>query len=381
MHQGDIQARHYTTGEPVFVRWREGRLTELAPCAQLTDPDLWIAPALVDLQVNGFAGVDFQQDGLSEADLRRAVRALRDAGCGGFLYTLITDEWSTLIARLKHVRALRTRHADLRRAILGWHVEGPFLSPEPGFRGAHDPAVMIDPRPEHVRELRAAAGDDVVLLTLAPERAGALEAIRLAVSLGMTVSLGHTNASALRLREASTAGARGFTHLGNACPQLLDRHDNILWRVLDTPGLTVSLIPDRIHVSPPLFRLVHRALPAEAIYYVTDAMAAAGAPPGRYSIGKLVLEVGDDQVVRLPGQRHFAGSALRPIDGVWRAAEMLGCRWQEVWDRFSVGPARLVGREHGLAVGRPACFCLLRAPAKGPPHLVRTMAGAADPGD
>lgn len=376
MHQGEIKARHYATGEPMLVRWRAGRFTELSPCAAPGDPDLWIAPALVDLQVNGFAGVDFQQDGLSEADLGRAVRALRQAGCGGFFYTLITEEWSKLIARLMHVRELRARHPVLREAILGWHVEGPFLSPEPGFRGAHDSAVMGDPRAEHVRELRAATGQDPVLLTLAPERAGALEAIRLAVSLGMTVSLGHTNASAETLRAAVAAGASGFTHLGNACPQLLDRHDNILWRVLDTPGLTVSLIPDRIHVSPPLFRLVHRAQPPAAVYYVTDAMAAAGAPPGRYAIGKLLLEVGDDQVVRLPGQRHFAGSALTPIDGVWRAAEMLGGRWQEVWDRFSVGPARFVGLEHGLAVGRPARFCLLRAPAGQAPELVRTIAEA-----
>src|SRR6185295_14990202 len=108
---------------------------------------------------------------------------------------------------------------------------------------------MLDPTAEHIRELRTIAGNDPLLLTIAPERPGAIEAIALAVSLGMKVSLGHTNARSDDLRRAVQAGATGFTHLGNACPRELDRHDNIIWRVLDTPGLTASLIPDRIHVS------------------------------------------------------------------------------------------------------------------------------------
>src|SRR6185369_13552349 len=131
---------------------------------------------------------------------------------------------------------------------------------------------------------------------------GALEAIRLAASHGIKISLGHTNASADVLARAVAAGAVGFTHLGNGCPRELDRHDNIVWRVFETPGLLVSLIPDRIHVSPPLFRLIHRVLAAESIYYVSDAMSGAGMPPGRYKLGGLELEVGADQVVRQPGK-------------------------------------------------------------------------------
>jgi N-acetylglucosamine-6-phosphate deacetylase len=122
----------------------------------------------------------------------------------------------------------------------------------------------------------------------------------------------------------------------------------------------VSLIPDQIHVSPPLFRLCHWVLGADSIYYTTDAMSAAGMPPGRYKLGKLDLEVGADQVVRQPGKPLFAGSALRPIDGVFRAAQMLGCSWQEVWPRFSVAPAKLMGLRNEFAVGELAAFCLLK---------------------
>ena len=202
-------------------------------------------------------------------------------------------------------------------------------------------------------------------MTIAPERKGALDTIELARSLGISVSLGHTNAPAETLREAVRAGATGFTHLANACPQQLDRHDNIVWRVLDTPGLTIGLIPDRIHVSPPLFRLIHRALGAEAIYYTSDAMASAGAAPGRYSIGALEVEVGADQIVRQPGKSNYAGSALQPIDGVFRAAAMLGCDWREVWEGFSVRPAKFIGIPHGLAAGCPADFCLVRTDEAG----------------
>lgn len=360
MSDGEILARHYATSDPILVRWRAGRFTEIAPAKTSLPDDRWIAPPLFDLQINGYAGVDFQQDSLSVADLERATRKLRSDGCARFLLTLITDEWNALVERLRHLRSLRNQSEDLKSAVVGWHVEGPFLSAEPGFHGAHNPSVMIDPKPEHIHELRRIAENDPLLITVAPERPGALDAIKLAVAHGIKVSLGHTNASAEVLRQAVAAGATGFTHLGNGCPRELDRHDNILWRVFETPGLLVSLIPDQIHVSPPFFRLAHRTLGSDAVYYTTDAMAAAASPPGRYRIGKLEVEVGADQIVRQPGKPLFAGSALRPVDGVFRAAQMLGCPWQETWKRFSETPARLMGLRNELGKGQPADFCVIQ---------------------
>ena len=362
--RGEIHAWHFATGKPVHVRWAEGRITHLEWAPTPPPAPQWIAPGLFDLQVNGYAGVDFQQDNFTVEELLAAVRGLRVAGCTRFLIALITDEWSRLLNRLRCLHNLRQRSTELQAAIAGWHIEGPFLSSEPGFHGAHDPAWMRDPTPEHMLELRAAVGDDPILLTLAPERPGALAAIQAAVAQRIVVSLGHTDASAEVLRAAVVAGARAFTHLGNGCPRALDRHDNILWRVFETPGLMVSLIPDKIHISPPLFRLAHRLLEPKAIYYTTDAMAAAGAPPGRYRLGQLELDVGPDQVVRQPGKPLFAGSALRPIDGIFRAAQMLGRTWQEVWPHFADAPARLLGLRHELALGEPVHFCLLKAPGE-----------------
>jgi N-acetylglucosamine-6-phosphate deacetylase len=374
MQPDEIRARHYQTGEPVLLKWNRGVITHLEPALHPEPPDPWIAPALFDLQINGFAGVDFQRDGIDPDSLLAAIRALRASGCSRFLLTLVTDEWPKLTRRLGALRKMRSTRDELRHAIAGWHVEGPFLSAEPGFAGAHNPAAMLDPDSDRIRELRSLTGSDPLLLTLAPERKGALEAIALARSLGICVSLGHTNAPPELLRRAVTAGATGFTHLGNACPQQLDRHDNILWRVLDTPGLAISLIPDRIHVSPPLFRLVHRALGHERICYTTDAMAAAGAAPGRYTIGALEVEVGADQVVRQPGRNNYAGSALTPIEGVRRAAAMLDCEWRAVWDGFSVRPAGLARLPRGIDPGCPADFCLVQTDEAGRIKSLRVFA-------
>jgi N-acetylglucosamine-6-phosphate deacetylase len=378
MNSGEVCARHYSSGQPIRLRWDKGLISSIEPAATSTEADLWIAPALVDLQINGFAGVDFQRDTLSLADLLVAQAGLAAAGCGQFLVTLMTDRWEVMLTRLERLRTLRAAAPELKAAIVGWHIEGPFLSAEPGYCGAHDPDRMLDPTAAHLRQLREMSGRDPVLLTLAPERTGAIDAVTLAVSLGMKVSLGHTNASAEVLGRALTAGATGFTHLGNACPQQLDRHDNILWRVLDLPGLTVSLIADGHHVAPALFRLVHRLLPESAIYYTTDAVAPAGAPPGSYCIGKLQVEVGPDQIVRQPGRSNFAGSGLRPIDGVFRASKMLNRPWQTVWDSLSVRPAQFMGLAHGLAVGQPANLCLIELEAQGRLGRVRTFIQGAE---
>lgn len=357
MNTGEIHAFHYATGKPVRVTHNNGTITGITPTDEPPARGIWIAPTLVDLQINGYGGVDFQQDDLTADDLLRATRALRRDGCAYLLATLITDDWPRLLARVRNLRALREQSTELREAIVGWHIEGPFLSEKPGFCGAHNPGRMCNPTVEHIRELRETTGNDRVLITMAPERFGAPEAIQLATSLGMRVSLGHTDASAELLRQAVEAGATGFTHLGNGCPRELDRHDNILFRACDTAGLTVSFIPDSIHIPPQAFRLLHK-LVSGPVYYTTDAMSAAGAPPGRYRLGALELEVGTDGIVRQPGRTNFAGSALKSIDGVFRAAKMLGIPWQECWRRFSDVPAQFMGFENDLRVGATA-FCVI----------------------
>jgi len=147
---GEICGWHYGLRQPVRVCWSEGVITHIEPGHADPSTNIWIAPPLLDLQINGYGGVDFQQDDLSLDDLLSATRQLRAAGCSQFLLTLITDAWPKLTARLSHVRKLRAESPELQAAIRGWHIEGPFLSAEPGFHGAHDPALMLDPTPEDI---------------------------------------------------------------------------------------------------------------------------------------------------------------------------------------------------------------------------------------
>jgi len=354
-----FDAIDHRSGRTVRLTCAGDRIKSLEPLAGGSADLPVLLPPLVDIQINGFAGVDFQNDTCTRADLERAAAGLAAAACSRFLLTLITDRWDRMLARLKNYRALRASSPQLMRRIAGWHMEGPFLSPTPGFHGAHPPEFMVAPTAARLRELKAVTGDDAVLITLAPEWPEAPEAIRCARTLGFHVWLGHTDATPAQLSAAIAAGAEGYTHLGNGCPPEWHRHDNIAFRVLDEPRLRVSIIPDRIHVSPMLFRLFHRALDDARICYTTDAISAGGAGPGVFPLAGMKVEVGADGIVRQPGKANYAGSSLAPLEGVRRAAEMLRRPPQSVWDFFSTHPARFVGLAPALVAGAPADFCLL----------------------
>ncbi len=364
-------ALDHRTGGAVRLTCADDRIKSIEPLSTSTAGLPVLLPPLVDIQINGYAGVDFQNDRCTRADLEQAANGLAAAACSRFLLTLITDQWDRLLARLQRDRALRASSPLLSRRIAGWHMEGPFMSPIPGFHGAHPPEFMVPPTPERMRELKAVTGDDPVLITLAPEWPEAPGAIRCARELGFRVWVGHTNATPAQLAAAVAAGAEGLTHLGNGCPTEWNRHDNITFRALDEPGLRVSIIPDRIHVSPMLFRLFHRSLDEARICYTTDAISAGGAGPGIYPLAGMQVEVGTDGVVRQPGKSNYAGSSLAPLEGVRRAAAMLKRSPQNVWPFFSTQPATFVGLPPALVAGAPADYCLLHETGTGPRIEIR----------
>lgn len=349
----------FNTGEQIEVSWENAKITAIKPSTGILKKEIWIVPGLLDLQINGFAGVDFQQDNLSEDALLHATTELIKRGCLKFFLTLITDDWERIISRLRRLKEIRDSNEFLRNAIAGWHIEGPFLSSKPGFCGTHNAIKMIDPLPSHIYDLRQILGDDKILLTIAPERIGAVGAIKVASELGIAVFLGHTDASIDIIKLAIKNGAKGFTHLGNGCPQTLDRKDNIIWRVLDIDELPITIIPDKIHVSPALFRIIHKVKKYDKICYISDAISAAGSPPGRYTLGEIEVEVGDDGIVWNPSKTGFAGSSLCPFDGILKASEMLGEQWQKVWKRYSILPAKMVGMDCELRPGNDANFVIL----------------------
>ncbi|MES2694580.1 MAG: N-acetylglucosamine-6-phosphate deacetylase [Verrucomicrobiota bacterium] len=283
---------------------------------------------LFDFQVNGFAGVDFQQPSLPHADLLRAVRALRQHGAGRFFLTLITDDIDALRRKLEGIERHCARDKECRDAVVGYHLEGPWLNAEDGFRGAHRAAPMRAPKVADFAALQSAAQGRIKLVTLAPERPGSDEMISHLSGAGIHVALGHTNASETEIDMAIACGARFCTHLGNGTPQVLPRHDNVIQRLLARDELIACLIPDGTHLPPYVLKNFVRAKPAGRVLFTTDVMAAGAASAGSYSICGTRVEVGVDGVARLPGG-GFAGSTLTPAEGVRRTACYLGISLNE----------------------------------------------------
>lgn len=284
----------------------------------------FMKPSLFDIQVNGFAGVDFQQPDLTAPDLRKAVDRLAAHETLRFFATLITDSLDSLAGKFANLERLRAGHPVIAEAVCGYHLEGPWLSAEPGFRGAHEPQFMGPPRLDDFERLQAAAGGNIRLVTLAPELPGSADFIRELVARGVAVSIGHSNASDADIDAAIASGARFCTHLGNGVPAEMHRHTNVMQRLLARDELTAFFIPDGIHVPPGVLKTFYRAKPSGRALFTTDCMAAAGAPNGRYRLAHHELEVGDDRIVRMAGSPQFAGSALTPDEGVANITRWLG---------------------------------------------------------
>jgi N-acetylglucosamine-6-phosphate deacetylase len=227
--------------------------------------------------------------------------------------------------------------------IAGYHIEGPWLSPELGYRGAHPAGPMHAPSLPEFRRLQDAGGGNVRLVTLAPEWPGSGAVIAALTTENVHVSLGHTAATEPQIDDAIRAGARFCTHLGNGVPLQLPRHDNVTQRLLARDELTACFIPDGIHLPPFVLRNFFRAKPAGRVLFTTDAMAGAGAPPGRYMLGRLPIDVGEDGVARQPGGGGFAGSTLTPDDGVRRCATYLGVSAAAAAELWSTTAAKAFG--------------------------------------
>lgn len=303
-------------------------------------------PDYIDLQVNGYAGVDFNQDDLSAEDLHRVCVRLREDGVAGILATVITDELPLMEARLRRLAELRSRDPLARETVLGIHVEGPFLSSVPGYPGAH-PARSIRPADlDEMKRLLEAAGGLVRLVTLAPERDAGLKVVRFLSEQGIVVAAGHCDPSLDQLEAAIDVGLSAFTHLGNGCPLLLHRHDNIIQRALSLRGrLTICFIADGVHVPFPALGNYLRLAGFERTVAVTDAIAAAGCGPGEYAVGPQTVLIGEDLVARAEDGSHFVGSTVTMPRMAALLREDVGLSDEEIRRLLSDNPRRLLRLE------------------------------------
>ena len=235
----------------------------------------------VDLQVNGFLGVDFSSPDLTEVDFGCACRALLAQGTAAFLPTVITSSLDTYAHNLPLMAEVMARE-EFQGRLLGFHLEGPFISRVPGAVGAHNPAYVRDPDIALLERLLDLADGRVRLLTLAAELPGADDLARCAVERGIAVSIGHSLYTTADLDRLADAGATALTHFGNGIPNMLPRHDNPLWVGLAHDAYTAMCITDGHHLPAPVIKTVARAKGADKFIVVSDASPVAGLPPGHY---------------------------------------------------------------------------------------------------
>lgn len=274
--------------------------------------------AYVDLQVNGYGGIDFNQDHLTADALHQACAALERDGVSEILATIITEKIDRMANRLTQLATLRGSDPLAKKLIAGFHIEGPFISDVPGFVGAHPADAVCDASPDVMQKLLDAAQGLTRLVTLAPERDPTCQTIAMLATQNITISAGHTNASTDQLRAALDAGLSMFTHLGNGCPMLMHRHDNIVQRVLALRDrLMISFIPDGVHVHFTALRNYFDLVGFDHALVVTDAIAPAGMGPGQYQLGRWNLNIGEDMVARAPDGSHLVGSAIT-MPRVWK---------------------------------------------------------------
>ena len=339
--------------------------------------DVFLSPGWIDLQVNGYAGADYNSPEATTEEIARSLRVQFSCGVGRCLPTIITGPPADMLGALRNLMRAKEELAE-GGAIEGFHIEGPHISPEDGPRGAHPKAWVRPPDLDEFARWQEAARGQVRLITLSPEWPQATRYIESIVAQGVVASIGHTAANSEQISEAVRAGATMSTHLGNGSHDILRRHPNYIWDQLAEDGLMAGLIADGIHLPAAFLKVALRAKGIERAVLVTDASSPAGCEPGRYPIGRQVVELTEDDRVVLAGSNRLAGSALRMHRGVENLMRLGGAELDGAIRMASINPARAVnipGRTQGLAPGERADFTLFHFDPESRLKVVETIVG------
>jgi N-acetylglucosamine-6-phosphate deacetylase len=318
--------------------------------------NVFVAPGFVDLQVNGFAGVDYNSAAAAHEEIARSLRVLFSTGVTRLFPTIITGDPESMLGALRNLAAAR-ESIEAGAAMEAFHVEGPHISPEDGPRGAHPKEWVRPPDIHEFLRWQDAARGLIRLVTLAPEWPESTAYIERLTREGVAVSIGHTAATELQIRNAVSAGASLSTHLGNAAHAVLPRRSNYIWEQLAQDRLAASFIVDGWHLADAFLRVALHAKGIERSILITDAVAPAMCAPGPYRLGGVEVELKDDQRVVLRGGTRLAGSSLRMDHAIENVMRIAGLSPMEAITMATINPARVgrvVSRQRGLRPGERA---------------------------
>lgn len=296
------------TGEPVDVEIH-GKFIQRVTPLKVKEHLPYISPGFLDMQVNGYMGSDYSLEDLSEEQIARLIFYLNRSGTTQHVPTIISSPRERIIRNLKVILKAIQNSGDIARAILGIHMEGPFISPVDGPRGAHNATYVRPPDLNEFKEWQEAAEGLITMVTLAPEWEGALEFIQKITSMGVIAAIGHTAAPPDRIRAAVEAGARLSTHLGNASHPMIPRLRNYIWEQLAEDRLMAGIICDGFHLPKSVVQVFTRAKGLDRLILVSDAAYLGGLKPGIYRWNDVEVQVFDDGHLGLPGTEALAGAA------------------------------------------------------------------------
>jgi len=322
----------------------------------------FIAPGFIDLQVNGFAGVDYNSAASTREDIALSIRAMFACGVARFFPTVITGSPENMIAALRNLAGAKESLKE-GPAMEAFHVEGPYISSHDGPRGAHPGRWVRPPDLDEFQRFQDAAQGNIRLITLSPEWPEAPGFIEKFVEKGIVASIGHTRASAGQIAAAVNAGATLSTHLGNGADAVLPRHPNYLWDQLAEDRLAASFIVDGFHLPPAFLNVALRAKGLERSLLVTDAVAPAGCSPGAYRLGEVAVELHPDGSVRLTRGTRLAGSTLQMHQAIINVMRTAGLNLRDAISLATRNPARIGRipyRQRGLNPGDRADLVLFR---------------------
>jgi N-acetylglucosamine-6-phosphate deacetylase len=350
---GSITGRDPGSGTTIAVDFADGLITGVRET--VAETALYLSAGLVDLQVNGHGGVDFNAPALTPEGLSYAARQLARLGTTTFLPTLITASEEALIAALRTIAAARQADPLLAHMVPFVHVEGPFLAAEDGPRGAHPREHIRAPDIAEFERWQAASRGLVGMVTLSPHYLEAPAFIAVMRQRGVHVSLGHTGATPEEIRRAVDAGAQLSTHLGNGAAAMLPRHPNLIWAQLADDRLTATYIADGHHLPADTFKAMLRAKGTERSILISDATSLAGRPPGVYDqpIGGKV-ELSADGRLSMAGTPYLAGAVRSLADDVAIAIDLGSLPLAESLALATLHPGRFAGDRGRLEPGAPA---------------------------
>jgi N-acetylglucosamine-6-phosphate deacetylase len=344
------------------IRIAGGLITDVNRLGPEIPGEVYCSPGFVDLQLNGFAGLDFSASELRPEDIVRTLPALWATGCTTFFPTLITNSLERLERNFHVLERTRRESREFARCAPGYHLEGPYLSPG-ASRGAHDAAFMREARSEEFERLQKAAGGKIDILTLAPEIGGAIALTRHASQRGVVVAISHTDGTASDVHAAVAAGASLSTHWGNGCPPIVHRHQAPLWAQLASDGLCASIICDGFHLPREHIQIAHRVKGTARTILVTDAVHVAGMAAGRYFfVGNEIELLPGGQVVTVDG-RSMAGSSLSMDRAVWNFMQSAAVPLSAALETATRSPAALLRRRNlarAVAPGEIANLAIFR---------------------